>query len=519
MHLLALFTTALLISSVLTHYVRNAALKRGWTFISIRRRDVHTTPIPRLGGVAICATFLMVAIGYFAFKWILGVPAGLGPHTFAVLVPACLMFILGLADDLRPIPPQVKFGVQIVAGMLLYYGGVRIYFIPLVSGYHELSSAISLLATVFWVLLISNAFNLIDGLDGLSAGSALFSTLVVFIFSLVSGNLFVSVMSVTLAGATLGFLRYNFNPATIFLGDCGSLFLGFMLSAMSLAGAQKSTTLVSVAIPIVSFGLPLLETTLSVVRRFVSGQPLFSADREHIHHKLLKRGFSHKQVVVMLYGVTASLSVVSLLLMYPKGSATGIVVTVVGAGMVFGIQHLGYHEFSELGRAAKRTMDQRQIIVNNLAIRRATEELSSADDLNAIYQALKSAFLFNEFDSFELKFQPTNVRQNWKSALAAQEFDGSFLLSWQQQASTASAPWRLSVALESPAFDSPALFTVFRREPSRNLLFDINLLSGEFTNVLTKALERALDTPEKGVPIGMPPMVMALEPAAVSQRH
>ena len=233
-------------------------------------------PAPFRGWVAlaICLTFMTVAVSYVAFYRLRGIGTGFGIYTtFAVLAPASLMFILGLVDDARNLGPQVKFGVQIIAGLLLYYGGIRIYFFPIIAGYHELNSVISMILTVMWVLLISNAFNLIDGLDGLSAGSALFSTLVVFVVSLFSGNPFVAVMSVTLAGAILGFLRYNFNPATIFLGDSGSLFLGFMLSAVSLAGAQKSTTLVAVAIPIVSFGLPLLDTFLSVVRRFLSGQP------------------------------------------------------------------------------------------------------------------------------------------------------------------------------------------------------------------------------------------------------
>src|SRR5207237_5770704 len=131
---------------------------------------------------------------------------------------------------------------------------------------------------------ITNAFNLIDGLDGLAAGSALFCTLVFFVVALQNHSWLGSLMSVALAGAILGFLRFNFNPATIFLGDSGSLFIGFMLSALALAGAQKTPTIVAVAIPVVSFGLPVLETVLSVVRRFLSGQPLFAADRGHIHH-------------------------------------------------------------------------------------------------------------------------------------------------------------------------------------------------------------------------------------------
>ena len=378
-----------------------------------------------------------------------------------------------------------------------------------------------MILTVTWVLLISNAFNLIDGLDGLSAGSALFSTLVVFVVSLFSGNPFVAVMSVTLAGAILGFLRYNFNPATIFLGDSGSLFLGFMLSAVSLAGAQKSTTLVAVAIPIVSFGLPLLDTFLSVVRRFLSGQPLFTGDREHIHHKLLKRGFTHKQAVVMLYGVSAALGLASLLLLYPTGTATGIVLTVVGIGIWFGVQHLGYHEFAELGRAAKRTVDQKQIIVNNLSVRRATEELSSADDFSSLCSILESAFAANEFDSFDLAFQPA-IRDHARIPEPfTRNYDGSYRLEWRKKEVVPSdSRWQLSLLLNNPTLGPHATFTVYRGYASRNLMFDINLLTNEFQTVLSGALERALGIPEEaGVLAGVGGVGTSMESVIAVQQQ
>ena len=148
----------------------------------------------------------------------------------------------------------------------------------------------------------------------LAAGSALFSTMVVFAVALVSGSSLVSLMALVLAGSILGFLRFNFSPATIFLGDCGSLFIGFMLSALALQGAQKAPTIIAVAIPVVSFGLPILETALSIVRRYLGGRPVFTADREHIHHKLLQRGLSHRQVVITLYAVSALFALLSLFL-------------------------------------------------------------------------------------------------------------------------------------------------------------------------------------------------------------
>ena len=181
---------------------------------------------------------------------------------FTVLGPASLVFMLGVYDDVYSVGPYVKFAVQSLAASMLFAGGLRILNIPVLFGTRQLPWFVGLPLTILWVLAITNAFNLIDGLDGLAAGSALFSTLVAFVVALLNGYSLVTVLAIALAGAILGFLRYNFNPATIFLGDSGSLFIGFLLSALALEGAQKSPTIVAVAIPVVSFGLPILETSL-----------------------------------------------------------------------------------------------------------------------------------------------------------------------------------------------------------------------------------------------------------------
>src|SRR5271154_3599614 len=195
---------------------------------------------------------------------------GLAPVTLLrIYVPAFLIFCLGIYDDLHGAGPYLKFSVQAVAAAMLFAGGMRVLDLPLIFGPHSLPWFVGLPLTVLWVVAVTNAFNLIDGLDGLAAGSALFSTMVFFVVALVNHSWLGSLMSVALAGAILGFLRFHFNPATIFLGDSGSLFIGFVLSALALSGAQKAPTFVAVAIPVVSFGLPILETLLSIVRRLI----------------------------------------------------------------------------------------------------------------------------------------------------------------------------------------------------------------------------------------------------------
>src|SRR5215469_3929685 len=368
---LGIFALSLLLSFVLTRFIRNLAMERGWVSAPAGGRHLHDMPLPRLGGVAIFLTFVIsVATAVVASRLRPALSFGSSlPILRTILIPAVLIFLLGLYDDLRSVGPYLKFSVQAVAAGLLFASGLGISDLPVLFGNKQLPVAIGLGLTVLWVLAITNAFNLIDGLDGLAAGSALFSTLVVFVVALLSHSSLVALMTLALTGAILGFLRYNFNPATIFLGDCGSQFIGFMLSALALQGAQKAPTIIAVAIPVVSFGLPILETSLSVLRRLISGRPLFTADREHIHHKLLARGMSHRQVVVVLYAVSAIFALLSLFLLWPTGSTLGLVLAVVGIGVWIGVQHLGYLEFGEIRRVAQRTMEQPHIFINNLAIR------------------------------------------------------------------------------------------------------------------------------------------------------
>jgi UDP-GlcNAc:undecaprenyl-phosphate GlcNAc-1-phosphate transferase len=372
---LVIFGSSIFFSFVLTWLVRNLAMGRGWVSRPIEERHLHAKPLPRLGGIAIFLAFLLsVAVAFLANLYSPSLDLGAPIRTLlTILIPATMVFLLGLYDDMYTVGPYSKFAVEGVAAAMLFVGGLRILDLPVLFGPRQFSWIIGLPLTILWVIGITNAFNLIDGLDGLAAGSALFSTLVVFAVAVFSHSSLVSLLTIALAGAIIGFLRFNFNPATIFLGDCGSLLIGFVLSALALQGAQKSPTILAVAIPVVSFGLPILETILSVLRRLISGRPVFTADREHIHHKLLERGLSHRQVVVVLYAVSAIFALLSLFLFWPTGSTLGLVLAVLGTGVWIGVQHLGYLEFWELRRLAQRTIEQRRIFVNNLAIRHAEE--------------------------------------------------------------------------------------------------------------------------------------------------
>ncbi len=483
----ATFVASLLLSFLLTRYIRNQALSRGGKIRRLRERDVHTGPIPRVGGIAIFLSVIAVVGVLIVFSRF---GRFFDPRLIvSLLLPAVLIFLLGLYDDLFTIGPWVKFAVEILAAVAIFLAGFRVIELPILLGNRSLGFAGSLLATVFWVLLITNAFNLVDGLDGLAAGSALFSTLTVVVISLMNGRVMIGLVGLALAGAILGFLRFNFNPATIFLGDSGSLFIGFVLSVLALMGAGKSSTAVAVAIPVVSFGLPILETAISVVRRFLSGQALFAPDRDHIHHKLLERGLTQRQVVVILYGVSAVFGLLSALLLYPGGPAMGVVLFVIGVGIWVGVQHLNYPEFFELHRLARRTLEQKQVIVNNLAFRRATFRLAKVEEFSELCQVLEETFGGNAFDGFELR--SASIARSHLAPFRKGDFDVHF--TWGRVNHMSSLPaWSMTLEMNLPASSRRGYLVLYKQYEPSGLQVDINLLLQEFRVVLAQALSRTL---------------------------
>ena len=495
--LVALFFGSLIFALVFTRSVRNVAVARRWATGPRCHHHLHTTAVPRFGGIAVYGTFLISTLVLLLFSRVWWFDLGFKANTlFWVLAPATLVFLIGVADDIWQLRPRSKFAVQILAALILFFGDFRIMKLPLFFGQHVFAGVGALALTVFWVLWVTNAFNLIDGLDGLAAGSALFSTLAVFAMSLINHNGLVSVLTAILAGATLGFLKYNFNPATIFLGDSGSLFIGFTLSALALVGGGKTPTLVAVSVPVVSFGLPILDTVISVVRRFLSGRPLFSADRQHIHHKLMDRGYSQRQVVILLYGVSAVCGFLGLFLLFPGQQAVAVVFLIIVVGIWFGVQYLGYPEFLELGRIARRSLEQKEIIKNNLAIRRATERLTRAQRFVDVCEILEMAFQGNDFDGFRLgNHAPSDcfgeLRLRGPSTFCAYH-------AWQKNpdANSFCEKWNLTLELRTNTGRSLGFLSMYRFCDDQPLMIDLNVIGYGFSGALANALERSLTNSE-----------------------
>ncbi|MGH9914430.1 MAG: glycosyltransferase family 4 protein, partial [Pyrinomonadaceae bacterium] len=387
---LAVFFIALGTSLVFTPILRNFCTHFGLYDIPNDSRRIHVRAIPRLGGVVI----------YFAVQLAVLLPCLLSNpiadnlrenklEIFTIFLPATLVFLIGIYDDLRDLNPKIKFLAQAAVGTLFFILGGRIIllYVPML-GIIELPFIVSFLLTILWVIAITNAFNLIDGMDGLASGAGLFAAIVLLVVSMLLGHLYVMIIALALAGALIGFLRYNFNPASIFLGDSGALLIGFLLAALSVKGSQKASTAVAVAIPIIAFGLPIVETGMSIARRLISRKPIFEADREHIHHMLLKRGWSQKKVTIALYGVCAVFGLLALTFVSDLGRVTGLILIIIGSVLIVALSHLPYHEVDEIKATIKRgVIEGGRRTANNVGIRRASRLLSTATTFDDIFKA------------------------------------------------------------------------------------------------------------------------------------
>jgi UDP-GlcNAc:undecaprenyl-phosphate/decaprenyl-phosphate GlcNAc-1-phosphate transferase len=487
--LILLFALAFVLSSACTRIVRNLAQSHGWMDTPVLDRHVHTKPIPRIGGVSICLSFLLVVgVALLIARWPqapLTLP--LLP-TLKLLAPAVLIFLLGLYDDLRGASPALKFLVQAVAAVMLFFGGFGIHRFDLMSTSDSLQTAIGLPLTIFWVLLITNAFNLIDGLDGLAAGSALFSTIVMFALTLFTPDPMVSLLSVVLAGVISGFLRFNFHPATIFLGDSGSLFIGFLLSALAIAGSQKSPTIVAVSIPLVSLGFPILDVVLSVARRFIGGKPLFRGDRNHIHHKLLKRGFSQREAVLLLYTVTAGFGFISLVMLH-HAAAVALILALTGTAVLIGVQQLRYGEFGEMLSLMQYAARRRQRVANHLAVRHAAEVLDSCETITEICRVMQETFQPLGFDGVVVQMLHPNGFSASSFLPMDYESEGKLVYAWSG-IGLKQPPWELRLALNSIPAEQWGFVSLVRVTTGKPIELDVNILAGQFCVSLSKAMCR-----------------------------
>ncbi|EQB38105.1 MULTISPECIES: glycosyltransferase family 4 protein [Virgibacillus] len=266
-------------------------------------RKVHKAPIPTLGGLAIFISFLLGLL----------ILQPTSTYHFAIIIGAFLIIVLGFFDDITDLSAKFKFIIQIgIACIVVFGGGLHIEFVNLPFGGQIEFGFMSSLITVFWIVGVTNAINLIDGLDGLAAGVSAIALFTIAGMAVSMGDVYVATMALILFFSIVGFLRYNFYPAKIFMGDTGALFLGYMIAVLALLGF-KNVTIISFIIPIFILAVPISDTLIAIIRRYVNKQPLSSPDSSHLHHRLLHMGFSHKHTVLFIYALSTMFSLAAIL--------------------------------------------------------------------------------------------------------------------------------------------------------------------------------------------------------------
>ena len=294
------FVIALIVTYICTPLVRTLAVKIG-AIDAPDARKVHQVSIPRLGGLAIYIGYMVSLL--YSVKDISSVKG--------LIIGSVILVAVGIGDDVKQIGPKTKLLGQIVAALMLPIFDNAIHFISI--GDHMLYlEYLSIPLTVFWIVGFTNIVNLIDGLDGLAAGISLIACIAICIVTLQMGQVDLACITLALAGAACGFLRYNFNPAKIFMGDTGSMLLGYTMAAISVMGSVKTAATVGLVVPVIVLGLPILDTLFAIVRRRINGRPVFQPDKGHLHHRLLAMGLTQKQAVLLMYAITAVLGCVSI---------------------------------------------------------------------------------------------------------------------------------------------------------------------------------------------------------------
>lgn len=289
-------------------------------------RKVHQKPIPRIGGLGIYIAFMAGVLLTINF-------ADMEPDIFSsvigLLLGGSLIVLLGIVDDYKCLPAKVKLLGQIVAACVAVAFGVQIDFITDPFGDYLFLDYVAVPVTVFWLVGLTNTVNLIDGLDGLAAGVSTIAAITILLVAIQNGFGLAALFTAALAGAALGFLRYNFNPARIFMGDTGSMFLGFILAGISVIGAVKSATTIALIVPVLALGVPIMDTSFAIIRRYRGGVPIFKPDKGHLHHRLLDLGYTQRQAVLLMYVISALLGLSAIVLNEVSGGvAIAIVVAV-----------------------------------------------------------------------------------------------------------------------------------------------------------------------------------------------
>ncbi len=318
-----------IIAVSITPLVRKFAIKIGATD-QPNHRKVHQKVMARLGGLAIYIAFLA---GFLLLQ-----PES--PYMIPILIGSFIIILTGFLDDMLELSAKWKLFGQILAAVVVIFGGVQVEFINLPFDIRLDLGWLSIPLTLLWIIGITNAINLIDGLDGLAAGVSSIVLITISTLAIIQGDIFVASLGIIVLGSTLGFLVHNFNPAKIFMGDTGALFLGFMIAVISLLGF-KNVTVFSLLIPVIILAVPISDTFFAIIRRIVNKKPLSAPDKSHLHHCLLQLGFTHKQTVLLIYAMSAFFGIAAIMLSMSTLWVTFVIMAVVLIAIEFIAERIG----------------------------------------------------------------------------------------------------------------------------------------------------------------------------------
>jgi UDP-GlcNAc:undecaprenyl-phosphate GlcNAc-1-phosphate transferase len=363
------FAIALIVSFFSSPIAKRVAVRLNAIDVPKDDRRMHKKPIPLMGGLAVIAGFLVSIIYVFLvyrptelMTWLGEVSA---TKVYGFFIGMLIIIVMGAYDDIHPLSSKVKFPIQLLAASIVVLTGTQIKFITISISdirYVSVGNTLSIILSILWIAGITNAINLIDGLDGLSAGVSGIAAITLFFVSIMMApdvHVIFSVLYIALAGAIMGFLPFNFNPAKIFIGSTGAYFLGFMLSVISIEGATKAYTALTMVVSLIALGLPIFDTLFAILRRVVNRRPIGEGDRGHIHHRLIDMGISPKFSVTILYVVSAALGLISILLANKGVLPTIIIIVIIFVFVVGGARYLGEIIGDKQQKAIESTADKK----------------------------------------------------------------------------------------------------------------------------------------------------------------
>lgn len=456
------FLVAMFVAAVTTPLVAQWAHKNQWFDLPIEARKVHTRAIPRIGGLAVFIAFFAPLVGLAIYtNRISGLLYTDATMFYALCCGAAGILALGVFDDLKGADAKTKLVVQAGVAAMMWWAGFRVDLLGNPFGATIELGVLSLPLTMLWMVGIINALNLIDGLDGLAAGIALFAAVVLFGVAFTDNAVLLCVMMAALGGSLVGFLFFNFNPARIFLGDSGSMFLGFILASVSVWTQRKGATAVALIIPVMALGLPILDTVLSFVRRVARKQNPFQADREHVHHRLLALGLSHRNAVFTMYTVSAIFGLGALALLDNDTTHRAIVLSTVAAAVFILVRKIGVLDVPGISKREDDGVPLRE------QVRTTARAIRATTDPNVAWR--HTVGLFSHLTCQE-------VRLSWHVSSAEGELRES-VFKWRENQQR---PWVLSTN-ESPKNRSIRLaieergrtygeLTILRRSPNETTL-------------------------------------------------